>query len=77
MRLPGAASPGRRVTTPVQHIDLLPTILDRCGVAGAEILPGAALRAGDRPAAVRTGADGAGGGGAFEGGGGSEPMIRR
>ncbi|MEX1309820.1 MAG: sulfatase [Candidatus Sulfomarinibacteraceae bacterium] len=52
MRLPGAASPGRRVTTPVQHIDLLPTILDRCGVAGAEPHPGAALLAGDRPAAV-------------------------
>ena len=52
MRLPGAASPGRRVTTPVQHIDLLPTILDRCGIGGAEALPGGALLAGDRPAAV-------------------------
>jgi arylsulfatase A-like enzyme len=51
MRLPGAADPGRRVTTPVQHIDLLPTILNRCGVGGAEALPGAALLTGDRAAA--------------------------
>jgi arylsulfatase A-like enzyme len=52
MRLPGAADPGRRVTVPVQHIDLLPTILQRCGVGGVEALPGAALLTGDRAAAL-------------------------
>jgi arylsulfatase A-like enzyme len=52
MRLPGAASPGRRVAAPVQHIDLLPTILDRCGVTSGDEFPGAALLVGDRPSAV-------------------------
>ena len=37
MKLPGSRDAGRRVGVPVQHIDLVPTILD---LAGAPALPG-------------------------------------
>lgn len=53
VRLPGGADAGRRVTDPVQHIDLLPTILNRCGVDGAATLPGAVLL--DDDGALRVG----------------------
>jgi arylsulfatase A-like enzyme len=52
MRLPGAASPGLRVTEPVQHIDLLPTVLESCGIRAEETLPGAALLSDDGPAPI-------------------------
>jgi len=52
MRLPGAASHGLRVTAPVQHIDLLPTILETCGIRAEETLPGAALLSDDGPAPI-------------------------
>ena len=55
VRLPGAADAGRRITSPVQHIDLLPTILRRCGVDGGESLPGSPLLAGDK--GTETGSD--------------------
>jgi len=51
MRLPGGVRPGTRVTAAVQHIDLLPTILDSCGIHPEEALPGASLLAGDAAAA--------------------------
>jgi len=43
LRLPGAAGAGQVVSTPVQHIDLMPTILDLCGIEAPEVLPGAVL----------------------------------
>lgn len=43
VRLPGGADGGRRIGNPVQHIDLLPTILERCGVGGWDELPGRPL----------------------------------
>jgi len=52
IRLPGGSEAGRRVTAPVQHIDLLPTILDQCGVEGLLTLPGSSLVTGDGLAAV-------------------------
>jgi arylsulfatase A-like enzyme len=51
MRLAGGPSRGRRVTEPVSHIDLMPTILDAAGVT-APPLPGRSLMPllrGDRP----------------------------
>lgn len=47
VRLPGGADAERRVTAPVQHIDLLPTILKGCGIDGAATLPGTPLVAGN------------------------------
>jgi arylsulfatase A-like enzyme len=48
IRLPGGASAGRRVAEPVQHIDLVPTVLDLIGApAGGTdraTLPGRSLR---------------------------------
>lgn len=43
---PGAAAPARGVTidTPVQHLDLLPTVLDAAGLPPDERLPGLPLR---------------------------------
>ena len=53
---PGAAAPARGVTidTPVQHLDVLPTVLDGAGLPPDESLPGLPLRQamaedGDRP----------------------------
>jgi len=43
MRLPNAVGAGRKVSTPVQHIDLLPTILSLCGIDPIEAMPGAVL----------------------------------
>ncbi|MCU0302868.1 MAG: sulfatase [Thermoanaerobaculales bacterium] len=57
MRLPGRAGAGLVVRDPVQHVDLLPTILDRCGVVSERPLPGARLLRGDGvagPGADRT-----------------------
>jgi arylsulfatase A-like enzyme len=43
MRLPGGAGAGQVVGTPVQHIDLMPTVLDLCGIEVPAELPGAVL----------------------------------
>jgi len=43
VRLPGAKHAGRRVTQPVQHIDLLPTILEELGATGLAGLRGRSL----------------------------------
>ena len=53
MRLPGAAGAGRRVLKPVQHIDLLPTILSLCGVEPDSSLQGAVLANSHGEALVR------------------------
>ncbi len=47
VRLPAGAGGGQRVSTPVQHIDLLPTILNLCGLEPNRPLEGAALLDGD------------------------------
>jgi len=52
MRLPGGTQSNQRITTPVQHIDLLPTILETCGIQAGEAFPGVSLLAGDRPATI-------------------------
>ena len=44
VKLPGAREAGRRVSVPVQHIDLLPTLLDLTGAPGPEGLRGRSLR---------------------------------
>jgi tetratricopeptide (TPR) repeat protein len=43
VKLPGAKHAGRRVTQPVQHIDLLPTILEETGATGPTGLRGRSL----------------------------------
>lgn len=43
VRLPDAAAAGARVSEPAQHIDLLPSILARCGAPVEKELPGAVL----------------------------------
>jgi len=43
MRLPSGAGAGQVVGTPVQHIDLMPTVLDLCGIEAPGVLPGAVL----------------------------------
>ena len=44
VKLPGGREAGRRVPAPVQHIDLLPTLLDLTGAAPVEDLQGSSLR---------------------------------
>ena len=44
VKMPGSAGAGRRVKEPVQHIDLVPTILDWLGVAAPKGLRGRSLR---------------------------------
>ncbi len=44
VKLPGGREAGRRVSAPVQHIDLLPTLLDLTGAPGRERLQGRSLR---------------------------------
>ncbi len=44
IKLPGSTGAGRRVSAPVQHIDLVPTILDLAGVAAVPGLSGRSLR---------------------------------
>ena len=44
MKLPRGRSAGRRVTVPVQHIDLLPTLLDLVGAPAPDVLRGRSLR---------------------------------
>lgn len=44
IKLPRSASAGRRVSAPVQHADLLPTLLDLAGMPRAEGLRGRSLR---------------------------------
>ena len=44
MKLPGGRAAGRRVPAPVQHIDLLPTLLDLTGAAPLADLRGRSLR---------------------------------
>ena len=44
VKLPGQASAGRRVPQPVQHLDLVPTILDLFGVKRPDGLRGRSLR---------------------------------
>lgn len=53
IRLPGAAGAGQRVSTPVQHIDLLPTIMGLCGIDPSGLMPGAALLDGEGALRVR------------------------
>jgi len=43
IRLPNATGAGLKLSTPVQHIDLLPTILNLCGIDPSEAVPGAVL----------------------------------
>ena len=43
MRLPGGAGGGQIVGSPVQHIDLMPTVLDLCGIEAPGELPGAVI----------------------------------
>jgi arylsulfatase A-like enzyme len=43
IRLPGGAGGGQRVSAPVQHIDLMPTILGLCAVEAEDDLPGEVL----------------------------------
>jgi arylsulfatase len=43
VRMPGGRGGGQRVSTPVQHIDLLPTIVGLCGVDLEVSLPGSCL----------------------------------
>ena len=44
VKLPGGREAGRRVAVPVQHIDLLPTLLDLAGAPVPEALSGRSLR---------------------------------
>jgi tetratricopeptide (TPR) repeat protein len=44
VKLPGGRSAGRRVSAPVQHIDLVPTVLDWLGVARPSSLKGRSLQ---------------------------------
>ena len=44
VKLPGSANAGRRVGVPVQHIDLVPTILDLAGAPAGPRLGGRSLR---------------------------------
>ncbi len=44
IKLPGQRQRGRRVVTPVQHIDLVPTILDLMGLTPSSELRGRSLR---------------------------------
>ena len=53
MRLPNGAGAGQRVSTMVQHIDLLPTILGLCGIDCPVDRPGAVLL--DASGTVRVG----------------------
>lgn len=56
IRLPGGVGGGRRVAAPVQHIDLMPTILALCGLAPVvPPQPGAVLL--DLDGRLRVGAD--------------------
>ena len=55
MRLPGGVGAGQVVSTPVQHIDLMPTVLDLCGIEAPVELPGAVLL--DASGAVEVKAD--------------------
>jgi arylsulfatase A-like enzyme len=55
IRLPDAAGAGRVVSSPVQHTDLLPTILDLCGIDSTLPLDGEALI--DRNGDQRVGED--------------------
>ena len=43
VKLPGAAGAGRRVSAPVQHVDLVPTLLDRAGASAPPGLRGRSL----------------------------------
>ena len=43
VKLPGGRGAGRRVSVPVQHIDLLPTVLDLAGAAAPDGLRGRSL----------------------------------
>jgi choline-sulfatase len=43
VKMPNGAGGGRRVSAPVQHIDLAPTILDWAGIAGPSTLRGRSL----------------------------------
>jgi choline-sulfatase len=45
VKLPGSTGRGRRVAAPVQHIDLVPTILDWVGASKPATLKGRSLRA--------------------------------
>ena len=45
VKLPGSRGGGRRVAAPVQHADLLPTLVDLAGGAAAEGVRGRSLRA--------------------------------
>jgi len=45
IKMPGGRSAGRRVTEPVQHIDLMPTVLDLNGLPGRSAMRGRSLRA--------------------------------
>jgi len=53
LRLPGGAGAGQKVSTTVQHIDLLPTILGLCGIDPPRRLTGETLI--DRSGVVRVG----------------------
>ena len=44
VKLPGGREAGRRAPAPVQHVDLLPTLLDLAGAAPVGNLPGRSLR---------------------------------
>jgi arylsulfatase A-like enzyme/Flp pilus assembly protein TadD len=44
VKMPGEAGRGRRVSAPVQHIDLVPTVLDYLGIARPPALRGRSLR---------------------------------
>jgi arylsulfatase A-like enzyme/Tfp pilus assembly protein PilF len=44
VKLPGNAGAGRRVTTPVQHIDLVPTVLDWLGISRPKGLRGRSIQ---------------------------------
>jgi arylsulfatase A-like enzyme/Tfp pilus assembly protein PilF len=44
VKMPGSAGAGRRVKEPVQHIDLVPTVLDWLGLSGPKGLRGRSLR---------------------------------
>jgi arylsulfatase A-like enzyme len=55
VRLPGGAGAGQSVGTTVQHIDLMPTLLDLCAIDAPEGLPGAVLF--DTSGAIKVGPD--------------------
>ncbi|HEY3382776.1 MAG TPA: sulfatase-like hydrolase/transferase [Vicinamibacterales bacterium] len=44
VKMPGGAARGRRIPVPVQHIDLVPTVLDWLGIAPSRSLRGRSLR---------------------------------